>query len=126
VAGEEHKALDAVQYLWPIFSGVAITVIAGVRLWWANHHKLHGRLDQIEHKLNHAVTEEDMHACKDQVIATDAQTNTDILKEVKAIRVDMREDNRLNSAAHDKIVAASTRSHQELMTQIIKLHEKGS
>ena len=104
----EHKILDALQHLWPYLAGVMAAIIGGFKLWWSDRKALKERVSNIEKIAEHAVTEARLQECRVDVDAVDEK----ILIEIRAIREDMREDNRLNTATHDK-----------LMTAILNLHK---
>ena len=118
-----HKVLDVLQHTWPYVSGVIITMMAGLKLWWSTHRNTQKRITTLENDVKQTVTHEELHACRDDVRDTDVENENKILTEIKHIREDMREDNRINSKAHQDIITTSTASHRELMTQIIKLHD---
>lgn len=65
-----------------------------------------------------AVTYEQLHDCRMDV----AQEDHAILDEIKAIRVDMRSDNKANAESHQEIIKLSSDAHNELMRAILKLH----
>ena len=104
----EHKILDALQHLWPYLAGVMAAIIGGFKLWWSDRRSIRQRMVNVEKIAEHAVTEDRLRECKGDV----DKTNESILGEIRAIREDMREDNRLNTATHDK-----------LMTAILDLHK---
>ena len=121
---DTHDLLDYAQHLWPILSGLALTLVAIIRLWWVHHTHQQKWKVSINGQLAETVTREELHSCKTGVMDKAASVDQEILKEIKAIRTDMREDNRINAREHADILENATHSQQELMTQIIALHNR--
>ena len=104
----EHKVIDLLQHLWPYLAGVMAAIIGGFKLWWSDRQALKQRVSNIEKIAEHAVTEARLQECRIDVDKTDES----ILIEIRAIREDMREDNRLNTATHDKLMNAILNLHK--------------
>ena len=120
-----HKVLDFAQHVWPIASGIALTVVAIWKLWWSKAARQREWQSGVDKRLSHVVTKDELQACKVNVMDKGEDTSQQILDEIKAIRLDMRNDNKDNAKAHDTIVRGAAKFQQELMTQIVRLHDKG-
>ena len=115
-----HKWLDAAQHLWPYVSGVFITMIAVVKLWWSDRKETKRRITNVELIAETAVTEARLQECKTDVLVHDATVEERILEELKILaqetkelRADMREDNQANA-----------KQHQDILTEVVRLHSK--
>ena len=104
----EHKILDLLQHLWPYLAGVFAAIVAGLKMWWSDRKALRLRVQNVEKIAEHAVTEARLQECKVDVDQVDEK----ILLEIRAIREDMREDNRLNTSTHDKLMNAILNLHK--------------
>ena len=122
----EHKILDLLQHIWPIISGIILIVIASWKLWWSRAARQREWKSEVDKRLSHVVTKDELQACKVKVMDKGDDTNQEILHELKAMRLDRLEDNKDNANAHQDIIKAAAKSQQELMTQIIRLHDKGN
>ena len=120
-----HKVLDFAQHVWPIASGIALTAVAIWKLWWSKAARQREWQSGVDRRLSHVVTMDELQACKIKVMDRGNATNQEILQELKAMRLDRLEDNKDNANAHQDIIKAAAKSQQQLMTQIIRLHDKG-
>ena len=116
-----HKILDSLQHLWPYVAGISATVVGAFKLWWDDRKKLRSRIANVEIIAQHAVTQEKLAECRADVDEED----TAILKEIREIRRDMREDNKVNALAHNAIMENANKQQQELMRAILHLHSDG-
>ena len=115
----EHKILDALQHLWPYLAGVFAAILGGLKMWWSDRKALRVRVQNVEKIAEQAVTEARLQECRVDVDSVDKE----ILVEIRAIREDMREDNRMNAESHQKIIESAAKSNGELMTAILHLHK---
>ena len=116
-----HKVLDIMEHIGPIIVGVFATFLGGIKLWWSSRKKLYARIANVEIIAQHAVTQEKLAECRADVDEED----TAILKEIREIRRDMREDNKVNALAHNAIMENANKQQQELMRAILHLHRHG-
>ena len=117
--GSTHKVLDALQHIWPYIAGVFATLLGAGKLWWSDRARIRRRIANVEIIAQQAVTQETLKECRDGV----ADDDHVILEEIRNIRKDMRDDNKLNALAHNAIMENANKQQQELMRAIIHLHK---
>jgi len=100
-----HKVLDFVSHLWPYISGVVVTLLAGIRLWWYEKQVTKKRIRTLEALATNMVSKQDLQACRDDVRAVDE-------KNLDKLSGDIRENMKQNA-----------KEHQDIMKQIIRLHK---
>ena len=103
-----HKLLDILEHIWPYVTALFLTVIGMIKLWWSDRRATLSRLRNVEVTAKKAVTHEQLHECRTDV----AEEDHLILSEIRAIRMDMREDNKANA-----------REHQQILKVILNLHK---
>ena len=101
-----HKALDFIEHLWPLLSGIVITLLAIIKLWWHSHRETKSRIKNLEVLAENSVTHKELQACRDNVREEDERNLTAVLKE-------MKDQSKENASQHENIV-----------NQIIQLHKK--
>ena len=113
-----QKFMEAMHQLWPYVSGIFITIIAIIKLWWSDRNKTQHRIANVEKIAEHAITEKRLQECKVDVLGHDVTVEERILLELKIIaeetkelREDMREDNKTNAQAHQDIMNTMMRIH---------------
>lgn len=99
-----HNILDVLDRVWPYVSGVAVTILATVRLWWHDKKVTKARINTLEVMAEHMVTKDELQACRDDVREEDESNLEKIYKEIK-------ENNQENA-----------RQHQDILKQVIRLH----
>lgn len=106
--GFTHKIIDVLQHIWPYLSGLAITFLAALKLWWNERRETRKRLKNQEILVDHIIREKVSH------------------KELQACRDDVRHDNDTHIdniyARLDKHALENAQQHQDILNQIIRLH----
>lgn len=101
-----HKWLDMIEHIWPLLSGIGITILAAVKLWWNERQQTKKRIETLEVMCEHMVSKDELQACRDDVRETD-----------------LRETEKIYDAI-EKNSAENNRQHQEIMKTILELHSK--
>lgn len=102
-----HKILQEAEHVWPYVAAIGATIVGMVKMWWSSRKAMKDRITNIEKIAESAVTHQHLAECRDDV----GEVDHAILEEIKAIRADMREDNRVNTHAHEKIMNTMIRLH---------------
>ena len=100
-----HRILDVLSHLWPYVSGIALTLLATVRLWWYDRKETKRRIGTLEVMAEHMVTKDDLQACRDDVRATDDKNLEKLYQEIKTN------------------TAQNAQQHQDIMAQMMRLHK---
>lgn len=101
---QTHRWLDYLDHLWPYISGVFITLLAVIRLWWYDRHQTRKRIGNLEVLAEHMVTTADLQACRDNVRDDDEKNMEKVFAEIK------------------ELTKENAAQHQDIMKQILRLH----
>lgn len=107
------ELLHWLEHLWPIISGIAVTIVGGVSLLLANIRKKY-------------VTHRQLSQCKMSVLEHDTEREDKILEEIRLLRKDQKESERLNAEEHKTIIQSNHEQFKEIMDRIIALHSGGN
>lgn len=98
-----HKIIDMVEQSWPYISGIAITIVGAVRLWWYSRQEIKNRITNLEIMAEHFASQGDLNSHKKELL-----DNTG--KHVEKLYEVIREANDENS-----------RQHQDMLKQVMRL-----
>lgn len=100
----EGSLIDAIQHLWPVISGLALTFVAVFRLWWHDRRETKKRIGTLEVMAEHMVTKADLRACREDVRDDHEESLEKIYNEIKTNN------------------SENAQQHQDIMAQMIRLH----
>ena len=108
----EHRLLNWIEHLWPYISGLVVTIVAAIRLWWYDRGKLKKQINDNSTLVGHItecmVTHEDLIECRDSVDEQDADNLKNVLNEIKTLRQEIKNDTEKNSQQHLDILHKMT------------------
>lgn len=96
------KWLTWLDHTWPYITGVVVTIIAGVKLWWHDRKETKRRIANLEIMAEHMISRDELQACREDVRREDK----DILEKI------------------DHSIEENAKQHQDIMKQIVRLHSK--
>ena len=105
VEDNTHKVIDEVSKVWPLISGVALTISASIGLWWHDRKETKKRIGTLETLATNMVTQKELQACRDDVREDHVENLEKIYNEIK------------------ENTSENARQHQDIMSQIVRLHK---
>ena len=111
----EHKILNWLEHIWPLMSGIAITIMAVFRLWWYDKKVVKKRIATLESLAEHMATQDDLRECREGVDKQDADNLKVVLDEIKT-------GERRNDEKHNAILKDMNVLHQKTMETMLELH----
>ena len=120
----EHKILNWLEHIWPLMSGIAITIMAVFRLWWYDKKVVKKRIATLEALADNMATQSDLRDCRDSVDKQDAENLKVVLLEIKGVRNDIRQDTASNNNQHQAIRKDMAKSNENILLEMSRLHSK--
>lgn len=108
-----HKLLDVVEHLWPYISGLILTMVVIVKMWWYNHNEVKRRINTLEKLAEMSATKIDLHECKAEVSGVDNANLEKIYNKLS----EQQKDNAIQQQNNAK-------EHQDILQQMLRLHSK--
>ena len=103
-----HKILDILEHIWPYVTGMTVTLLAAMKLWWSDRKETKKRINENAEAIraisSNMVSHDDLHACREDVRDVDDENLIRVLDRI--------EENAKDNA----------RQHLDIMNQIIALH----
>ena len=110
---QSKDILDHVSDSWPIISGLAVTMLGGVRLFMHRRkeqhnraHQIHARLSDLEDRAGEAVTHDELDFCKHDLSTCIDKMGKDIRQTNSAEHKSIREQlDRVTNRITDRLIA---------------------
>lgn len=98
------KVFSFFDQMWPFISGIVLTIIAVIKLWWSDRQAVKRRIIALEVIAEASVSKSELQACRDDVRVVDESN----LEKIYGLIRDNNENN--------------AQQHQDIMHEIIELH----
>lgn len=101
-----QKFIDWLTHVWPVISGLFLTMVMVTRLWWSDKVETKKRITSLEILAEHTASKNDLRKCRDEVRTVDEHN----LEKIQQL---IHEGNKENQE-----------QHADLMKHIIEIHSR--